>query len=86
MNIVVQIIILLIVLACMVMVLLAIRKLFNYEEFDDEEETTFLRDEVEDDIHVVSHNSIFHTIVDTEDSGKHRAYKENSKEPLSPKE
>ena len=49
MSIFTQIVILLMVLACMVMVLLAIRQLTHFEGFEDLEETNHLKDEVEED-------------------------------------
>lgn len=59
-----QIIILLVVLACMVMLLLGIRQLTHYERFEDSGETDHLKEEVEDDGHVLSHNNIFSTLVE----------------------
>lgn len=66
MSILAQIVILLVVLACMVMVLLAIRQLTHFEGFDDIEETRHLKEEVEEDGHVLSKNNIFNTLVDAE--------------------
>lgn len=60
------VIILLIVLACMVMVLLAIRQLTHYESFDDAEETNHLKEEVEEDRKVISEKGIFRTLIDVE--------------------
>lgn len=60
------VIILLIVLACMVMVLLAIRQLTHYESFDDAEETDHLKEEVEEDRKVISEKGIFRTLIDVE--------------------
>lgn len=83
-----QIVILMLVLACMVMVLLAIRKLTHSEGFEDVEETEHLRDELEDEGKILSHNNIFSTLVDsdTESYWKERDHKKNSKEPVSRKE
>ena len=83
-----QIVILLIVLASMVMVLLAIRQLAHFDSFDDSEETRSLRDEVQDDEHIITGNNIFSTIVDADPEEKFNRnhYKENSKDPLSRKE
>lgn len=93
-----QIVILLMVLACMVMVLLAIRQLTNFERFEDSEETMDLKHEVEEDGKVISHNNIFSTLVEAEpvedDSEKEKHghyhsnshYKLNSKDPWSRKE
>lgn len=64
MSLIAQIVILMIVLACMVMVLLAIRQLTNYEGFEDREETIHLEEEVKEDGHVLTGNSIFKTLVD----------------------
>lgn len=66
MNVFIQIIILLAVLATMVMVLLAIRKLAHFENFDDAEETSRLKKEVEDKDSVLSQNNIFHNLVESE--------------------
>lgn len=83
-----QIIILLIVLACMVMVLLGIRQLTHFEGFEDAEETSHLKDDVKDDGHIISHSNIFSTLVDAEPEDEHmrRHYKSSSKEPESRKE
>ena len=62
-----QIIILIAVLASMCMVLLAIRQLAKFEHFDDEKETQTLKHEVEKENKVVSHNSIFHNLVNSEE-------------------
>ena len=83
-----QVIILLIILACMVMVLLAIRQLSHFEGFDDRDETLHLKDEVKEDGHVLSKNNIFSTLVDAvpEKETKEKRYNSNSNEPLSPNE
>lgn len=82
-----QIIILMIVLACMVMVLLAIRQLSRFEGFDDSDETVHLKEEVEEDRQVLSHNNIFHTLVETsQDEKSKKIHNSNSKEPFSRKE
>ena len=60
-----QIVILLIILACMMMVLLAIRQLSHFEGFDDSEETSHLKKEIDEDGHILSHNNIFSTLVET---------------------
>lgn len=83
-----QIVILLVVLACMVMVLLAIRQLTHFEGFEDFEETNHLKEEVKEDGHILSHNNIFSTLVETvpdEESNK-KSHNSNSKEPVSRKE
>ncbi|MCH5225478.1 MAG: hypothetical protein J1D77_05735 [Muribaculaceae bacterium] len=61
-----QIIILLVVLACMVMVILAIRQLTKLERFEDEGETSRLKEEIEEENKIISHNSIFHSLVEAE--------------------
>lgn len=61
-----QIVILLIVLATMVMILIAIRQLTHFEGFDDSSETNLLKEEVEEDGHVISNNNIFHNLVEAE--------------------
>lgn len=66
MSVVIQAIILLGVLATMVMVLLAIRSLTHYEGFDDAEETDSLKREIEEKNNVLSHNNIFHKLVESE--------------------
>ena len=83
-----QIVIILIVLACMVMVLLAIRQLSHYEGFDDTEETVHLKEEIKEDGHILSKNSIFSTLVDanSEKDNNKKNYNSNSKDPFSPKE
>ena len=82
-----QIVILLLVLACMVMVLLAIRQLSHYEGFEDADETVHLKKEVKEDGHILSNNNIFSTLVETSsDEEKKDNYKANSKEPFSRKE
>ena len=67
MDIFTQIVILMIVLSSMVMVLLAIRQLTKFEGFDDSNETKELKEELEEDKHVVSNNNIFHTLVEAPD-------------------
>lgn len=83
-----QIIILLIVLACMVMVLLAIRQLTRFEGFEDASETSHLKEEVEEDGRILSHNNIFSTLVETEPikEKSDEDHKETSKDPLSRRE
>lgn len=88
MTIITQIIILLVVLACMVMVLLAIRQLTHFETFDDQVETNHLKEEVEEDRHILSKNNIFSTLVEaepteSEESIKEKTYKSKSKDPFS---
>ena len=88
MGIFTQIVILMVVLACMVMVLLAIRQLSHFEGFDDTEETSHLKKEVDEDGHIISHNNIFSTLVDaqSDDEVKKENYKSNSRDPFSRKE
>lgn len=83
-----QLIILLIVLACMVMVLLAIRQLSHYEGFEDAEDTVHLKEEIKEDGHILSNNNIFSTLVETnpEEDKREKHYKSNSKEPISRRE
>ena len=83
-----QIVILLVVLACMVMVLLAIRQLSHFEGFDDFEETVHLKEEVKKDGHILSNNNIFSTLVEAnpDKENNEKNYKSNSKEPLSRRE
>ena len=83
-----QIVILLIVLACMVMVLLAIRQLTHFEGFEDSEETIHLKEEVDDDGHIISKNNIFSTLVEAtpEEEKKERTQRSNSNDPFSRKE
>lgn len=83
-----QIVILLIILSSMVMVLLAIRQLAHFDSFDDSEETHNLREELQDDNHIITGNSIFGTLIDADPEEKisKNHYKENSKEPISRKE
>ncbi|MCH5231126.1 MAG: hypothetical protein J1F43_04955 [Muribaculaceae bacterium] len=86
-----QIIILLVVLACMVMLLLGIRQLTHIEGFEDAEETSHLKEEVEEDDHVLSRNNIFSSLVEAEpvESEEHHRksqFKGKSKDPLSRKE
>ena len=59
-----EIVILIAVLAAMVMILLAIRQLSHFEGFDDADETLKLKDEIRDKDKILSHNNIFHTLVD----------------------
>ncbi|MCH5235739.1 MAG: hypothetical protein J1E16_10630 [Muribaculaceae bacterium] len=77
-----------VVLACMVMVLLAIRQLSHFEGFDDSEETSHLKKEIDEDGNILSHNNIFSTLVEAppEEPVKKENYKSNSSEPFSPKE
>lgn len=84
----IQIVILLIILACMVMVLIGIRQLGHFQSFEDAEETSHLKEEVEDDGHILSNNNIFSTLVEPEPEKDiiKRHHKENSKEPFSPNE
>ena len=84
-----QIIILIAVLASMIMVLLAIRQLAHYDRFDDAEETKNLKEEVEQDSNILSHNNIFHNLVETEEAEKEKKRKTHnkiSKEPFSREE
>lgn len=81
-----QIVILLIILACMVMVLLAIRQLTHFEGFDNSEETSHLREDVREDGKIITHNNIFSTLVEAEPEKKKENYKSNSKEPFSRRE
>ena len=84
-----QIIILLAVLVAMVLVLLAIRQLSNFEGFDDAEETHRLKEEVVNEDKVLSRNNIFHTLVDSDNKKNtktEKVYNDNSKDPFSPKE
>lgn len=83
-----QIVILIIVLACMVMVLLAIRQLTHYERFENSEETDHLKKDVENGQEVMSDSNIFRNLVDTDSKNfyKDNNYKSKSKEPLSRKE
>lgn len=66
MSVFIQAIILLGVLATMVMVLLAIRNLTHFEGFDDAKETDSLKREIEEKNNVLSHNNIFHNLVESE--------------------
>lgn len=83
-----QILILMVVLAAMVMVLLSIRQLTRHEAFDDEEDTNLLKEEVEEDGHVLSHHNIFSNLVEADPVKEevHDDYKSNSKDPMSRKE
>lgn len=80
MNLFTQILILLVVLACMIMVLLAIRQLTHFEGFDDYEETNSLKNEVEEDNNILSNNNIFSSLVDTDQK---KNYKSKDKDPIS---
>ncbi|MCH5232211.1 MAG: hypothetical protein J1E78_01135 [Muribaculaceae bacterium] len=82
MSVFVQIIILLAVLATMVMVLLAIRQLTNFEGFDDARETDSLKHEVEDKNSVLSRNNIFHTLVESEVPREDESIENNKEEKL----
>lgn len=82
MSVFVQIIILLAVLATMVMVLLAIRQLTNFEGFDDAKETDSLKHEVEDKNSVLSRNNIFHTLVESEVPREEESIENNKEEKL----
>ena len=82
MSVFTQIVILIIVLSCMVMVLLGIRQLTKFEGFDDSEETSHLKEEVEDDGHIISHNNIFSTLVEAEPIDQENEFKDNLKENL----
>lgn len=80
-----QIVIMLLVLSAMVMVLLAIRQLTKFHGFEDSEETRHLKEEVEEDGHVLSQNNIFSSLVESE-KPEVVDYNSKSKEPVSPKE
>lgn len=91
MSIFTQIIILLVVLATMVMVLLGIRQLTKFEGFENADETSHLKKELDEDESVLSENSIFHNLVDIDKKDKNmkreKVYqKSNSNDPLSRKE
>ena len=79
-----QIIIMILVLTAMVMILLAIRQLTHFEGFENSEETKHLREEVKDNGNILSHNNIFHNLVEIETEENHQST--NSKEPFSRKE
>lgn len=83
-----QIVILLIVLASMVMVLLAIRQLSHFERFENTKETQTLKEEIDEDGHILSKNNIFSTLVEAnpEEDKLAEDYKSNSKDPFSRKE
>lgn len=70
-----QIVILLLVLTAMVMILLAIRQLTRFEGSNDNEETLHLKNEVEEDGHILSNNNIFSALVETEPD-KHEKQKD----------
>lgn len=87
MELFIQIVIFLIVLTCMVMILLAIRQLTHFEGFDDAEETSHLREDLEEKGNILSKNSIFSTLVEAEpENTLENNHKSNSKEPDSLKE
>lgn len=87
MSVFTQIVILLLVLATMMIVLLGIRQLSHFEGFEDIDETSNLKEEVEDDSRIISRNNIFHNIVDIKDQDKKvKVYKVTSKDPISRKE
>ena len=70
----------------MVMVLLGIRKLTHYEDFEDAEETFNLKREVKEDGHIISNNNIFSSLVEVkgeEPKSDKSNYKSNSSDPLS---
>lgn len=76
-----------IVLSSMVMVLLAIRQLTHYEGFDDAEETRHLKEDVKENGNILSQNSIFSNLVESNiDEHKESNYKSKSKDPVSPRE
>lgn len=83
-----QIVILIVVLACMIMLLMAIRQLTHYEGFEDSEETSHLKEEVEEDTPIISSNNIFSNLVETDmkKNTKENNYKSNSNDPLSRRE
>ena len=70
MSLFIQIVILLVVLACMVLLLLAIRQLTNFQGFDDTKETLDLKQEVDQDGHILSDNNIFSTLVESKPEEK----------------
>ena len=82
MSVFTQIVILILVLTAMVMVLLAIRQLTKSEGFDDANETVNLKQDIEEDGHILSHNSIFSTLVEAEPEEPEKG-NSNSKEPFS---
>lgn len=87
MNIFFQILILIGVLATMIMVLLSIRQLAHFESFDDADETSNLKEEVEKDGRILSDNNIFHNLVETKNKPeKVKNYIERDKDPFSRKE
>lgn len=86
MSVFIQIVVLLVVLACMVMVLLAIRQLTHYQGFEDKQETNHLKEEVEEDKQVLSNNNIFSTLVEVDPKDYSESYKSKSKEPVSRRE
>lgn len=83
MGIFAQIVILILVLTAMVMVLLGIRQLTNFEGFENTNETNHLRDEVKDDGNILSQNNIFHNLVEIEAKKEDEPHNSNSKEPFS---
>lgn len=61
---VVRAIILICVLAVMVLVLLSIKEVCNFESYDNAEETKKLKEEVDNEEEIISKNSVFSTLVD----------------------
>lgn len=79
MTAIIQIILVTVILACMVMVLLSIRRLAKGTDFDDADKTRRLREEVRRNNEVVTDNSIFdYLIARTESSSRN-----SEKEPFS---
>lgn len=82
-----QIFIVLVLLAAMILVLLGIGQLTKQHSFDDSEETSNLKNELSESDEVVSHNSVFHKLIEEkiESTKKSSDYKNSSKEPSSRK-
>lgn len=60
-----QVILVLILLAGIVMVLLAIRRLGHLEDWENADETILLKKEVEKNSNVMSENNAFHTLLES---------------------
>lgn len=70
MNAIIQLFLVLVMLAAMVMVLISIGRLSKGMQFDDPEKTSELKKEIDENVNVVTGNSVFDYLVTKRVSGK----------------
>ena len=66
----IQTVILLIVLAAVVFIILSIRELTNNEQFDNIDDTKYLKNDVDNNSRTLTHSNIFHSVIDIKDDSE----------------